>query len=160
VRNKDHLAYFGIFGAKFVPRVLAEHGYVDDALELFLQPNYPSWGYMRQCHAVSLWENWKGTSSQNHIIFGDCSAWMYEYLAGFKPGLSEITPKFPKKLNHVRASYCGVTLEWIRQPNAIKLSIAIPDGMKILLHLPNGEHHELEKCKFGKESSKIFYLKD
>ena len=145
VRENKHLANFGLFGSKFVPRVLADHGYIDDALELFLQPNCPGWGYFVRTGATALWETWDGGASRDHIMFGDCSAWMYEYLAGFKPGMELISPQFPKRLNHLKACYQGLTMEWTRQEDIIQVEISIPPKMKkkCTLHLPNGERYSL-----------------
>ena len=35
VRKGGHKAYFGILGAKWVPRVLADYGYADDAFRMY-----------------------------------------------------------------------------------------------------------------------------
>lgn len=147
VREDQYRANFGIIGAKFVPRVLAEYGYIDDALALFLQQEYPGWGYCLKQGAVSLWENWQGTSSQNHIMFGDCSAWMYEYLAGFKPGLAEIAPQFPQKLNHVRAVHREISIEWKRQKDSIQI-ILLTEGCMFptrTLRLPDGTEYKIDR---------------
>lgn len=164
VRERKHRACFGIFGAKFTPRVLAEHGFIDDALELFLQPDYPGWGFWFRQGAVTLCENWKGNSSRNHIMFGDVSAWMYEYLAGFKPGLALIAPQFPSKLNRVRAEYKSphglFVSSWRRLPggNTVKIKIEIPEAVpfKPLLRLPDGSELPLPggvtTCSFSAAS--------
>jgi alpha-L-rhamnosidase len=41
VRKNGHRAYSGILGAKWVSRVLAEHGFADDAFRMFVQPDIP-----------------------------------------------------------------------------------------------------------------------
>ena len=151
VRKDKHRANFGIIGAKFVPRVLAEYGYIDDALELFLQQEYPGWGYCLKQGAVSLWENWKGTTSQNHIMFGDYSAWLYEYLAGFKPGSAIIAPQFPKKLNHIKATHREISIEWERQKDSIQITILTEGDLfhnGIILRLPNGTEHKIDRKKY------------
>ena len=35
--------------------------------------------------ATTLWEEWGGNASRNHIMFGDISAWFYQTLAGINP---------------------------------------------------------------------------
>ena len=92
VREKGHRAYFGILGAKWTPRVLAEYGYADDAFKLFVQPDMPGWAHWLQFGDGTLRESWDDSSSHNHIMFGDLSAWAYEYVAGIVP----IEPGFKK----------------------------------------------------------------
>ena len=93
VREKGHKAWFGILGAKWTPRVLAEYGYADDAFKLFVQPEIPGWAHWLQFGDGTLRENWDDFSSHNHIMFGDLSAWAYEYVAGIvqlEPGFRKI----------------------------------------------------------------------
>ena len=92
IREKEHKAWFGILGAKWTPRVLAEYGYADDAFKLFVQPEIPGWAHWLQFGDGTLRENWDDMSSHNHIMFGDLSAWAYEYVAGIVP----IEPGFKK----------------------------------------------------------------
>ncbi len=96
VRAKRHQAWFGILGAKWVPRVLAAHGHVDDAYRLFVQPDFPGWAKWVANGEDTLWEHWEGHYSHNHVMFGDFSAWAFEYLAGIKtvgPGFGKVDVK-------------------------------------------------------------------
>ena len=109
IRRENHRVLDGIQGAKFVPRALAEYGYAEDALQMIIQPEYPGWGNLVKRGASSLWENWKGNSSLNHIMFGDVSAWMYRYLAGMTPTAPgfrkvRIKPCFVAQLSEVSAT--------------------------------------------------------
>lgn len=93
VRAKQHVCDFGILGAKWVPRVLAEYGYVEDAWRIFVQRNQPGYQWWFDQGEDTLWENFEGDASHNHIMFGDVSAWAYEYVAGIRilePGFSRI----------------------------------------------------------------------
>ncbi|WPP53721.1 hypothetical protein PZB72_27790 [Catalinimonas niigatensis] len=40
------------------------------------------WGYWLQEGANTLWQDWDGSMSHNHIMFGTVSEWFYESLAG------------------------------------------------------------------------------
>lgn len=100
VREKSHVADFGILGAKWVPRVLAKYGYIDDAWRLFTQKEMPGWAHWLQFGDGTLRERWDDTYSHNHIMFGDLSAWAYEWVAGIspvEPGFKKITlrPQLP-----------------------------------------------------------------
>jgi alpha-L-rhamnosidase len=60
---------------------------------MFVQPEVPGWAHWLQFGDGTLRETWDGDeSSHNHIMFGDLSAWAYEYVAGIVP----IEPGFRK----------------------------------------------------------------
>ena len=96
VRANGHRAWFGIQGAKWVPRVLSDYGYVGDAWRIFTQPEAPGWAMWMKDNDTLL-ESFDDTAggtpvSHNHIMFGDLSAWAFEYLAGIKidePGFAK-----------------------------------------------------------------------
>lgn len=74
----------GIFGTKYILRTLSEGGRNDLALQLMLQEPRPSMADWIRRGAGTLWEDWGEGSSRNHIMFGDVSAWMFQYLGGIK----------------------------------------------------------------------------
>ena len=147
VRANSHKADFGILGAKYVPRVLSDYGYAEDAFRLITQPEFPGWGYWVKCGATTLWEHWNGCSSQNHIMYGDISAWMYQYLGGAEPGFETpgfkhftLKPNFVPQLSHVKMShdtpYGELRVEWRRDGKSVVCEIQIPDGCSADLVLP------------------------
>ena len=117
VRTKGHRAWFGIQGAKWVPRVLSEYGYIDDAWRIFTQPDAPGWA-MWMKENDTLLESFDDTAggtpvSHNHIMFGDLSAWAFEYLAGIKintPGFEvcHAKPHLPTGVDSFFATYHSV----------------------------------------------------
>jgi len=100
VRELGHRAHFGILGAKWIPRVLSDHGHIDDAWRIFTQPEAPGWAIWMKDNDTLL-ESFDDTAggtpvSHNHIMFGDLSAWAFEYLAGIKilePGFAKVDVK-------------------------------------------------------------------
>ena len=147
VRANGHKVNFGILGANYVPRVLSDFGYADDAYKLITQPEYPGWGWWVVQGATSLWEMWNGSSSQNHIMFGDISAWMYQYPAGVTPlkeapGFKkfQIKPEFIKDLSFVRmcheSPYGVIRSEWKRNKNKIVCEFEIPAKASADIILP------------------------
>lgn len=147
VRANHHKADFGILGAKFIPRVLADYGYADDACELLIQKEFPGWGFWVEQGATTLWEQWSGTSSQNHIMYGDVSAWMYRYLGGIapdfeKPGFERFTiePRFVSQLDHAETQYRSVRglirSDWKREGGKIICNFEIPEGAAATIILP------------------------
>lgn len=147
VRTNDHKTDFGILGAKYVPRVLADCGYAEDAFLLITQTQFPGWGFWIENGATSLWEQWNGTSSQNHIMFGDISAWMFEYLGGAvplkeTPGFKHflLKPAFISSLSHVRmrheTPFGTLRSEWKRENGKIQCEFEIPQGTSADILLP------------------------
>jgi len=141
----DCTARFGILGAKYVPRVLADNGYADLAFRFFTQAQYPGWVNWLRRGAVSLWETWEGASSRNHIMFGDLSGWLFRYAAGFKhqpenPGWTRITicPENLKALDSVRSEYRGYISHWTRDLEVFKLEVTVPEGCMADVVLPDG----------------------
>lgn len=84
MRRRGHRAEFGMIGSKWVPRVLADNGYADDALAIFEQREKPGWEWQRLHGATTIWEDFEGKGSRNHVIFGDPSAWAFRYLGGLE----------------------------------------------------------------------------
>lgn len=54
------------------------------ALEINLKRDYPSFGDELAQNATTLWENFDGTGTHNHIMFGTQSVWYYRHLAGIQ----------------------------------------------------------------------------
>lgn len=138
-------AQFGILGAKHVPRVLADNGYADLALRFFTQEQYPGWVNWLRRGAVSLWETWEGAASRNHIMFGDLSAWLFRYAAGFKhqpenPGWKRLSicPENLKALDSVKADYRGYVSHWTRDKGVFTLEVTVPKGCTADVVMPDG----------------------
>ena len=117
MRERDCKADFGMLGSAFVPRALGEYGFAETALRIFAQPEYPGWEWQRRKGATTIWEDFKGANSHNHVIFGDPSAWAFRYLGGirFKDGKPvKIDPIRPASVDFFKATCRGVTVEWHR----------------------------------------------
>jgi alpha-L-rhamnosidase len=144
----------GILGAKYVMELLARTGRSDLAYELATQTTYPSWGYMIEHGATTLWELWQektgpSMNSHNHPMFGSVGAWFYSALAGInldpeRPGYERIRIQ-PQPAGDLRwASGSLDTLRgpvvssWRRTPGSFRLEAAIPVGSEAEIHLPIG----------------------
>lgn len=145
----DCLADFGIVGAKFVPRVLAEHGYADTAFRIFRQESFPGWAKWVLDGETTLLEDFPARESHNHIMYGDISAWFMQYAAGIvpsfdRPGFNEVVlkPCFAAGLDNVNAWYDTIhgriSVNWQRSGDTVTVSAVIPDGIPGKLIRPDG----------------------
>ena len=79
----------GIVGIKYLLPTLSRNGRGDVALMIAQQRTPPSYIYMVEQGATTMWETWTGSTyapvaSWNHIMFGSNSDWYYKYLAGLR----------------------------------------------------------------------------
>ena len=164
VERNDGRLDFGILGAKYIPRVLADYGHVDMAFKLITQPNMPSWGTWLKGDPTTLWSGWRcegltslhenqqSQSSLNHIMFGDISAWFYQYLAGITPdekhpGFSyvKIRPFPVQGVDRFKAKYQSafgaIEIAWqiIERRYFIEVNLPVEGE----LYLPDGTKHHL-----------------
>ena len=138
LRENGHKAMFGILGAKWVPRVLADYGYIDDAWRIFTQPDAPGWAIWMKDNDTLLesFDNTAGGThvSHNHIMFGDLSAWAFEYLAGIKidePGFAKfhVETHLPDGVESFEAAFrtpCGrkVSVRAWREGGEVKCEVS------------------------------------
>jgi alpha-L-rhamnosidase len=149
VKQQGHIDA-GIMGAKYLPRVLSEHGYTDLAYMIVTRPEMPSWGYWMKAGSTTLWESWGGGSSYNHIMFGDISNWFFQWLAGIAPDELEpgfkhvrIQPTPVAGLNWVKASYASmhgtIRSEWTRESKKFELQLTLPANVTATVVLPGSK---------------------
>ncbi|MBM4148683.1 MAG: alpha-rhamnosidase [Lentisphaerae bacterium] len=155
VEANDGKVDFGILGAKYVPRVLAENGHAELALRLFTQPAFPGWAHWLQDGATTLRENWNNSDSQNHIMFGDISACLYSYFAGIvpdpmRPGFKHVTlrPHLVDGLDWVKAWHRApagiIRSAWKRAGRKVTFDVTLPEGTRGALVLPDGSRATLD----------------
>jgi len=80
----------GFLGTPYLLATLVEAGHSDLAYKLLLNTVYPSWGYLVDHGATTMWERWNGDqmrgdpsmNSYNHYAYGAVADWVYRYAAG------------------------------------------------------------------------------
>lgn len=145
----------GVLGIQQLMRGLTEHGNVNLAYKIATNRTYPSWGYMFEKGATTIWELWNGDTadpamnSGNHVmLLGDVLIWLYEDLAGIKNHPESIAykklwmePKFPDGLTHVDASYLSpygeIKSQWSNENGSISWTVSIPANTTATLRLPS-----------------------
>ncbi|MBO5076165.1 MAG: family 78 glycoside hydrolase catalytic domain [Clostridia bacterium] len=150
----DYRITTGNLNTRYMMDMLAEYGYIDDAWEVITREEYPSFGYMLQLEATTVWERFefKKTSSMNshnHPMYGAIGYWFYAYICGIKPTSAaydtvDIKPYFPKKLLSANASLQTIkgelSVRWVKHFGKTYLYINIPFGVTATLYF--GDHCE------------------
>jgi alpha-L-rhamnosidase len=144
----------GLVGGQYLCRVLADNGRPDLVYTIASQKDYPSWGYMIENGATTIWELWNGNTadptmnSGNHVmLIGDYVVWLYENLAGIKtdpqqPAFKHIimkpTPvgdlKFAKATHE--SPYGLISSEWHRDGGNFDWKIEIPANTTAIVYVP------------------------
>jgi len=103
----------GFLGTGYINPVLTRNGHHDLAWRLAAQSTYPSWGYMAEQDATTIWELWNsdragpGMNSRNHFCLGSVGEWFFQSLAG----ISAVEPGF--KVLEVQPRPAG-DLAWVK----------------------------------------------
>lgn len=147
----------GIIGAQWLMHGLTDMGRADIAWLLATNKKYPSWGYMTEKGATTIWELWNGDTanpkmnSANHVMqLGDLVAWLYEDVAGIssdlnKPGFKHIImkPDFSvDEMDDIKASYRSIygdiISRWQKINGKLHWHVEIPANTTAEVHLPDG----------------------
>ncbi len=156
----------GVVGIQHLMRTLTDFGRGDLALKLASNTTYPSWGYMVQKGATTIWELWNGDTgdpamnSGNHVmLLGDLILWEYEYLAGIRPlapGYSQIQLKpYPiEGLDYVNCAYHSVSgrieSNWRRDGDRFEWDILIPANTTAEVWLPTADGYQRQVLPSGR----------
>ncbi|WP_269237622.1 glycoside hydrolase family 78 protein [Flavobacterium flavigenum] len=181
VTKQGHIST-GVIGTQFLMRTLTNFGRGDLAYKLASNKTYPSWGFMVENGATTIWELWNGNTadpsmnSQNHVmLLGDLIIWYYENMAGIKsnpetPGFKQIImkPDFNAGLTFVNAAYESIygtiKSDWKKTKNSLQWKITIPANSSALVYLPttnassvtvNNQKLEKSSASYKTENSNI-----
>jgi alpha-L-rhamnosidase len=144
--NDGHLDT-GIFGTQFFFEVLCENGLNELAYEVMNKTTKPSYGWWIEQGATTTWEQWDGTGSRNHPMFGGGLVWFYRNLAGMKadpenPGYKHIIIKPQPAGDLTFVTYSNVTphgtasIHWEKEKDIFNLNIVVPAGSVATVYVP------------------------
>jgi alpha-L-rhamnosidase len=135
----------GFLGTPYLLEELTKAGYAKLAYTLLLDTRYPSWGYMVEHGATTMWERWNGNqmlgdpsmNSFNHYAYGAVAEWMYRDAAGIDttpldPGFHTIVlhPVFDARLGHLSfdydSAYGPIHSDWTVTGSTAEWHVTIP----------------------------------
>jgi len=149
----------GIYGTRLLMEELTRNGRHDLACALADRKTFPSWGWMLENGATTLWETWKqsdDTFSHNHPMFGSISAWFIRHLGGIQcaedaVGFDRIVirPQTGCGLTWVKSSHRSarglIESNWKITDAGTDFEIVIPPDTTATVELPAGRITESGK---------------
>jgi alpha-L-rhamnosidase len=158
MNNIEHVTDYhigtGLIGGQWINRVLTSFGRADVSYRFAANDDYPSWGYMVNKGATTIWELWNGDTanpamnSHNHVmLIGDLAIWLYQNVAGIKSedGFQtlEMAPVPVGDLTFVHAEYDSVRgpvkSSWQKASGKFIWQIAVPVGATAHLTVPTND---------------------
>jgi alpha-L-rhamnosidase len=159
VRRDGHRIGTGFVGTPLVLDALVDTGHADDAIELLLQTESPSWLSPVTRGATTMWERWDslledGTvnpgemTSFNHYALGAVADFLHRRLAGLAPaapGYRElriaplVTPRLTHASARLRTPYGAAASGWRRADDGVlTVHATVPTGTRAHVELPDG----------------------
>ena len=154
IDNKHHVSC-GVIGISWLMRGLSDHGFADVAYRLATTKTYPSWGYMTENGATTIWELWNGDkanpsmNSGNHVmLLGDLLTWCYQYLGGIRSNdaYQHIVLKPAFEIQDCEwanvdydSPYGTIKSHWKKTLQHLEWDVTIPCNTTAEVCLPNGE---------------------
>jgi alpha-L-rhamnosidase len=158
IKANHELLATGFLGTPYLLEELTKAGYPELAYKLLLNTEYPSWGYMVEHGATTMWERWNGDqmmadpgmNSFNHYAYGAVADWIYRYAAGIDAtpldaGFHTIIlhPVFDRRLGSLdlryQSAYGEIHSSWSVDGDKAHWTVTIPPNANGWLHLSEAE---------------------
>ena len=159
IRAADWHLTTGFVGVGYLLPVLSAHGHTDVAYRLLAQRTRPSWRYMLDNGATTIWERWDGWSEEhgfqspamnsfNHYTLGSIGEWLYRFVLGIdqEPGTAGFSrlllrPHPGSPLSWARGSYQSVrgliSTSWTRSGDQLAFRAQIPPNVTASIRIPS-----------------------
>jgi len=156
-RDNDHL-YNGVVGCKAVMGALFKNGRKEVLFRIISRKDFPSYGNWISMGANTLWQNWDGSQSRNHVMFGFVDEYLMKLFLGISQseagaGFTDVTvvPYFPSALTSADASITTTSgiyrSTWNREDNLIRWELTLPREMHALVEIPPGYHQQEDRVR-------------
>lgn len=162
-QEKGHLVT-GFVGTPYFCHALSRNGQINEAYQLLLKEDFPSWLYQIKMGATTIWEHWDGLkpdgtmwspdmNSFNHYAYGAVGEWLYRVVLGLEadeadPGYhhSIFCPQPGNAFDFAEGTYESVygriSVRWERnrtdKQEEILLQITVPCNTTATLCLEEG----------------------
>jgi alpha-L-rhamnosidase len=153
IRDADTHLGTGFLATPYLLPVLTDAGHIDLAYELIYQNTPPSWLYMAERGATTVWELWEGIDtdgvpheSLNHYSKGAVISWLHRYIAGIEivdPGYRRfrVEPRRGGGLTWCEAvhdsPYGRIESTWHDDGATFRLTVTVPPGATAEVGLPD-----------------------
>lgn len=160
IQQHGHIST-GLIGTQWLMRGLTKYDRPDMAYTIASNRDYPSWGYMVEQGATTIWELWNGNTanpnmnSGNHVmLLGDLLTWYYEDLAGIKSDSAAVAfkqlimkPAIIDGLDEVKASYRSmygtIKSAWKKSLHDFTWHVSIPANSGAVIYVPAASYKEV-----------------
>lgn len=154
IENNGNCLDTGFLSVLFLMDVLCENDCRDLAYKLLFQTKCPSWLYMVEHGATTMWESWGAigedgsvsTYSYNHYAFGCIGEWLYKEIGGLQviePGYHKfkVCPALDCGLTKVNLTqyspYGLIEVNWQLVANKVILNVKVPVNTTAKIVLPH-----------------------
>ena len=143
----------GITGGTMLFKVLREEGRDDLIYSMTSQTTYPSWGYMRENGATTIWEMWEKDLPGHSLLHSSYlypGAWYIDGVAGIRkssPGFRTFDIRIPKlaesQISWAEGDFDSpvgmIQSHWKRENGRIELNVTVPPNCNATVYFPNEE---------------------
>jgi alpha-L-rhamnosidase len=156
VRRQKHRIATGFLGTPLICAALTTAGAIDDAYQLLLQTDCPSWLYSVGMGATTIWERWDSMlpdgsinpgemTSFNHYALGAVADWLHRVVGGLAPAAPgyreiDVAPRPGGRLTSVTTAhltpYGRAEVSWRRQSGRLTVDVLVPVGTTAVVTLP------------------------
>ena len=171
IRAADWHLTTGFVGVGYLLPVLSGTGHTDVAYRLLEQDSRPSWRYMVDHGATTIWERWDGWTEQrgfqsawmnsfNHYALGSVGEWLYRFLLGIdqEPGQAAfgrllIRPHPGGSLRSASGSYRSVRgpvrTAWQTDGDTFRLQVEVPANAVASVRVPSADARAVRDAAGG-----------
>lgn len=129
----------GIVATDVLPRILFESGNAQLAFDLMTARKSPSFGYMMEQGATTLWEDWLPERSLNHPMFGALTRYLFTYLLGItqsadSAGFEKIVIKpclvngMNKASGYITTEAGRISVSYEKTGDSVDFTVVIPEN--------------------------------
>ena len=152
VNQKGHIDV-GITGGSMLFKVLREEGRDDLIYSMTSQTTYPSWGFMRENGATTIWEMWEKDLPGHSLLHSSYlypGAWYVDGVAGIRrdpeiPGFRKFIIRIPllteAQISWAKAEFDSpaglIKSHWERSDGKTELNVTVPPNCTATIYFPD-----------------------